>query len=70
MPAKFRKNPDQAVTASGSNVEETPEEDTPDAGSSVILNAISSLRAELHSIKSDIGEIIDSKIEQLAVTIR
>lgn len=70
MPAKSRKTPDQAATASGSSVEETPEEDAPEAANSVILNAISSLRAELLSIKSDIGEIIDSKIEQLAVTIR
>ncbi|KAL1264706.1 hypothetical protein QQF64_026429 [Cirrhinus molitorella] len=70
MPAKSRKSPDQAVIASGSIAEETPEEDAPEAGSSVILNAISSLRAELVSIKSEIGEIIDSKIEQLAVAIR
>uniref|UniRef100_A0A9J8C8R9 Transposase element L1Md-A101/L1Md-A102/L1Md-A2 n=1 Tax=Cyprinus carpio carpio TaxID=630221 RepID=A0A9J8C8R9_CYPCA len=70
MPGKSRKTTDQAATTSGSNVEEAPEEDATDAGSAVILNAISSLRAELLSIKSDIGEIIDSKIEQLAVAIR
>ncbi len=70
MPGKSRKTLDQAATSSGSNVEVAPEEDAPEAGSSVILNAISSLLTELFSIKSDIGEIIDSKIEQLAVAIR
>lgn len=70
MPGKSRKAPDQAVTASDTNAEETPEKDTPESGNSAILNAISSLRVELLSIKSDIGEIIDSKIEQLTGTIR
>ncbi|KAG1961118.1 hypothetical protein F2P79_005373, partial [Pimephales promelas] len=70
MPGKSRKAPDQALTPSGANVEESPEKDTSGSGNSAILNAISSLRSELLLIKSDIGEIIDSKIEQLAVTIR
>lgn len=70
MPGKSWKTPDQATTTSGSNVEEAPKEDAPDVGSSVILNAISSLHVELLSIKSDTGEIIDLKIEQLTVTIR
>ncbi|XDV18914.1 hypothetical protein PO909_024508 [Leuciscus waleckii] len=75
MPGKSRKAPDQALTSSilppslTSNVEETPEKDTPESDNSAILSVISSLRAELLSIKSDIGEIIDSKIEQ-NVTIR
>ncbi len=70
MPGKSRKTLDQATTFSGSNVEVAPKGDAPEARSSVILNAISSLRTELFSIKSDIEEIIDSKIEQLAVSIR
>lgn len=64
MPAKPRKVADQAVSASDSVTE-----DAKDAGNAVILSAISSLRCEIRSIKSDIEEIIDSKIEQLAVSI-
>lgn len=70
MPAKPRKVAEQAATASDSATEDIVAENTQDAGNTAILSAISSLRSEIHSIKSDIGEIIDSKIEQLAVTIR
>lgn len=70
MPAKPRKATDQAAPASDSAADDTPAENTHDTGNAAILNAISSLRSEIHAIKADIGEIIDAKIEQLAVSIR
>ncbi|KAK3515959.1 hypothetical protein QTP86_004660, partial [Hemibagrus guttatus] len=74
MPPKPRKPTDQAalapVTASDPATEDAPAENTQDTGNVAILSAISSLRFEIRSIKSDIGDIIDSKIEQLAVAIR
>ncbi|KAK3570178.1 hypothetical protein QTP86_015745, partial [Hemibagrus guttatus] len=74
MPPKPRKPADQAalapVSTSDSATEDAPAENTQDTGNVAILSAISSLRFEIRSIKSDIGDIIDSKIEQLAVSIR
>ncbi|KAK3509180.1 hypothetical protein QTP70_021929, partial [Hemibagrus guttatus] len=74
MPPKPRKPTDQAalapVSASDPATEDAPAENTQDTGNVAILSAISSLRFEIRSIKSDIGDIIDSKIEQLAVAIR
>ncbi|KAL1249439.1 hypothetical protein QQF64_020444 [Cirrhinus molitorella] len=70
MPPKLRKAADQAAPASDSATEDVPDENTQDPGNAAILSAISSLRSEIRSIKSDIGEIIDSKIEKLAVSIR
>ncbi|KAK3508926.1 hypothetical protein QTP70_013744 [Hemibagrus guttatus] len=58
------------VSASDPATEDAPAENTQDTGNVAILSAISSLRFEIRSIKSDIGDIIDSKIEQLAVAIR
>lgn len=70
MPAKPRKVPDQAASASDSATEDASAESTQDAGNAAILSAISSLRCEIRSIKSDIGEIIDSKIETCCLYTR
>ena len=71
MPAKPRKVPDQATSASDSATEDATAESTQEAGNASILSAISSLRCEIHSVKSDIGEIIDPpKIEQSLYTRR
>lgn len=67
MPAKLRKVADQA---SDSSTEDAAAEGTQDLGNAAILSAISNLSSEIRQIKSDLGEIIDSKIEQLAASIR
>ncbi|KAI2658682.1 Cytospin-A [Labeo rohita] len=70
MPAKLCKAADHAASASDSSTEDAAAENTQDLGNAAILSAISCLRSEIRSVKSDLGEIIDSKIEQLAVLIR
>lgn len=70
MPVNTRKNTDQAAAASDLTTEDVPAEHAQDTGNAAILSAISSLRSEIRSVKSDIGEMIESKIEQLAVSIR
>lgn len=63
MSDKIRKS----QKALGSYGKEMPADEVPEAGSSAILITISSLRAKVLLIKS---EIIDSKMEQLATAIR
>ncbi|ROL49757.1 hypothetical protein DPX16_13422 [Anabarilius grahami] len=69
MSAKH-KPADQAVPASASDFATEDAPTTQDTGNVAILSTMSSIRSEIRSMKSDIGDIIDSKIEQLAVSIR
>ena len=68
-----RNRKDPLTTGKGASRHETegsPAEAAPPGGSDPVLEAIGSLRAELRTVKVDIVNMIDSKIDQLSTAFR
>lgn len=70
MPPKHRKTPGSAATLSDQVEDELPEEAIKDSATKMLLEAITSLRTEFCVLKTELSDLIGTRIEPLSKDIR